>query len=114
MIGIGFGQEMSKILQDKGATAITLHVKSDNLPAVQFYKTKNFQVAQKLSQHYLIKGKRYDALYLQKSTTHEDEDSRWFFQRLRYNPIGWIYEWLTYFLNNYFKQPDRINQLRET
>lgn len=71
---------MCKILNENGANHITLHVKTLNEGAIEFYKKEGFKIKQTLSQHYFIKGKFYDALWMCKSLNENHSENLYTFE----------------------------------
>eukprot|EP00298_Acanthocystis_sp_HF-20_P028554 c7321_g1_i1.p1 GENE.c7321_g1_i1~~c7321_g1_i1.p1 ORF type:complete len:210 (+),score=51.84 c7321_g1_i1:66-632(+) len=53
-----------KLIKNYGCKSLILHVKSDNIEAIRFYRKNNFHFARFLKQFYWIDGQHYDAYVL--------------------------------------------------
>mmetsp|Transcript_13376 Transcript_13376/g.27082 ORF Transcript_13376/g.27082 Transcript_13376/m.27082 type:complete len:210 (+) Transcript_13376:46-675(+) len=50
--------------KEQNCSAIKLHVKADNIPAINMYYKTGFELLEHLVNHYYFDGKRHDALHL--------------------------------------------------
>uniref|UniRef100_A0A7S2U2D6 N-alpha-acetyltransferase 60 n=1 Tax=Lotharella oceanica TaxID=641309 RepID=A0A7S2U2D6_9EUKA len=50
--------------KQQSCSAIKLHVKADNIPAINLYYKTGFELLEHLVNHYYFDGKRHDALHL--------------------------------------------------
>lgn len=55
---------IAKLLFAAGCEQVSLHVKEDNEEAIHMYRKAGFMCKERLLNHYLIQGIRYNALYL--------------------------------------------------
>lgn len=60
-------EEMLGMLRDQNVTSVSLHVKADNLAAIDFYKKHKFVIIRLLPRHYCINDKFEDALLMARS-----------------------------------------------
>jgi ribosomal protein S18 acetylase RimI-like enzyme len=47
---------------NRGCTKITLHVKADNIPAIELYRKHGFQTTKRIKDHYYFQEQHHDAL----------------------------------------------------
>jgi len=87
-------EEMTKKLINIGCNDLSLHVKSDNETAIQFYITNGFEKRKFLKEYYLINGKYYDAYKMGRTISVATTNSSYF---------GSLWQWMYTFLPSVLK-----------